>query len=89
VPGFVGHGKYNLTQRKWISGDGGIKRLVWMPKRLKEEVLDRLKKRAEEIGIPDLPDMIADETVGTSEEEILSFLEEKGHPALSMDPILE
>jgi len=89
VPGFVGHGKYNLTQRKWISGDGGIKRLVWMPKRLKEEVLDRLRKRAEEIGIPDLPDMIADETVGTSEEEILSFLEEKGHPALSMDPILE
>jgi acetyl-CoA synthase len=88
VPGFLGHGKYNLTQRKWISGDGGIKRLVWMPRRLKEEVLDRLKRRAEEIGIPDLPDMIADETVGTSEEEILSFLEEKGHPALSMDPIL-
>ncbi|MDY6990432.1 MAG: acetyl-CoA decarbonylase/synthase complex subunit alpha/beta [Thermodesulfobacteriota bacterium] len=89
VPGFVGHGKYNLTQRKWISGDGGIKRLVWMPKRLKEEVSDRLKKRAEEMGIPDLPDMIADETVGTSEEEILAFLEEKGHPALAMDPILD
>jgi len=40
-------------------------------------------------GIPDLPDMIADETIGTSEEEILPFLEEKGHPALSMDPLLE
>ena len=34
-------------------------------------------------------DMIADETIGTSEEEILPFLEEKGHPALTMDPILE
>jgi acetyl-CoA synthase len=89
VPGFVGHGKYNLTQRKWISGDGGLKRLVWMPKRLKEEVKDRLKKRGEEMGIPGFPDMIADETVGTTEEEILPFLEEKGHPALSMDPILE
>jgi len=32
--------------------------------------------------------MIADETVGTTEEEILSFLQEKGHPALNMDPIV-
>jgi acetyl-CoA synthase len=89
VPGFVGHGKYNITQRKWLIGDGGLKRLVWLPKRLKEEVGDRLKKRAEELGIPDLLDRIADETIGTSEEEILPFLEEKGHPALTMDPILE
>jgi acetyl-CoA synthase len=33
--------------------------------------------------------MIADETIGTSEKEILPFLEEKSHPALSMAPILE
>jgi acetyl-CoA synthase len=59
-----------------------------MPKMLKEEIADRLKARAEEIGIPDLPDMIADETVGTTEEEILPFLEEKGHPALAMDSII-
>jgi acetyl-CoA synthase len=85
----VGHGKYNITQRKWILGDGGIQRLVWMPKRLKEEIGDRVKQRAEEIGIPNLLDMIADETIGTTEEEILPFLEEKGHPALTMDPILE
>jgi acetyl-CoA synthase len=87
-PGFVGHSKYNVCQRKFIAGDGGIKRLVWMPKSLKEEIADRLKARAEEIGIPGLPDMIADETVGTTEEEILPFLEEKGHPALKMDPLL-
>ena len=30
--------------------------------------------------------MIADETVGITEEEIMPFLQEKGHPALSMDP---
>jgi len=89
APGFVGHGKYNITQRKWLIGDGGIKRLVWMPKRLKEEIGARLQKAAEEIGIPDLPGMIADETVGTTEEEILPFLQEKGHPALSMEAILE
>ncbi|MFH1382155.1 MAG: acetyl-CoA decarbonylase/synthase complex subunit alpha/beta, partial [Chloroflexota bacterium] len=87
-PGFVGHSKYNVCQRKFIVGDGGIQRLVWMPKQLKEELADRLKARAEEIGIPNLPDMIADETVGTTEEEILSFLQEKGHPALTMDPII-
>jgi acetyl-CoA synthase len=37
-PGFVGHSKYNITQGKFILGDGGIKRLVWMPKILKEEI---------------------------------------------------
>ncbi len=88
TPGFIGHGKYNTCQRKFISGDGGIQRIVWMPKSLKEEIGDRLKARAEEIGIPDLPNMIADETVGVTEEEILPFLQEKGHPALKMDPIL-
>ncbi|HUV55713.1 MAG TPA: acetyl-CoA decarbonylase/synthase complex subunit alpha/beta [Dehalococcoidales bacterium] len=88
TPGFVGHSKYNICQRKFILGDGGIKRIVWMPKMLKEEIADRLKARAKEIGMPDLPDMIADETVGTTEEEILPFLQEKGHPALTMDPIL-
>lgn len=88
TPGFVGHGKYNICQRKFIIGDGGLLRIVWMPKMLKEEIAERLKARAEEMGVPSLPDMIADETVGTTEEEILPFLEEKGHPALTMDPIL-
>ncbi len=88
TPGFVGHGKYNTTQRKFLIGDGGLLRMVWMPKQLKEEIADRLKARAEEMGVPDLPDMIADETVGVTEEEILPFLEEKGHPALKMDPII-
>jgi acetyl-CoA synthase len=88
TPGFVGHSKYNITQRKWLVGDGGLKRLVWMPKMLKEEIKERLQKRAEENGIPNLIDMIADETIGVTEEEILPFLTEKNHPALSMDPIL-
>ncbi|MFC1902883.1 acetyl-CoA decarbonylase/synthase complex subunit alpha/beta [Chloroflexota bacterium] len=88
TPGFVGHGKYNTTQRKFLIGDGGLLRMVWMPKMLKEEIADRLKVRAEEIGVPNLLDMIADETVGVTEEEILPFLQEKGHPALTMDPIM-
>ncbi len=88
TPGFVGHGKYNTTQRKFILGDGGLLRVVWMPKMMKEELAERLKARAEEMGVPNLLEMIADETVGVTEEEILPFLEEKGHPALTMEPIL-
>ena len=31
-PGFLGHSKYNITQRKFLTGDGGLVRIVWMPK---------------------------------------------------------
>ncbi|MFN4228013.1 MAG: hypothetical protein ACK4F0_07755, partial [Candidatus Ratteibacteria bacterium] len=65
-----------------------ILRLVWMPKMLKEEIKERFIKRAEEVGIPDLLDRIADETVGITEEEILPFLQEKKHPALQLPPII-
>ncbi len=88
TPGFVGHGKYNVTQRKFIIGDGGLLRMVWMPKMLKEEIGERLQTRAGEMGVPNLLDMIADETIGVTEEEILPFLEEKGHPALTMESLL-
>ena len=62
--------------------------MVWMPKILKEEIGERIKIRGEELGVPNLLDMIADDTIGVTEEEILPFLQEKGHPALKMDPIL-
>ncbi len=87
-PGFIGHSKFNVTQRKFISGDGGLLRMVWMPKILKEEIKERIDKRGAELGYPNLYDMIADETVGTTEEEILPFLQEKGHPALDMEPLV-
>ncbi len=87
-PGFVGHSKHNITQGKFIVGDGGLLRMVWMPKMLKEELKDRIVARGKELGEPDLYDKIADETVGITEEEILPFLQEKGHPALNMDPIV-
>ena len=87
-PGFVGHSKFNITQGKFITGDGGLLRMVWMPKSLKEEIKERIIKRGEELGVPDLYDKIADETVGITEEEILPFLQEKGHPALSMDSLI-
>jgi acetyl-CoA synthase len=59
-----------------------------MPKHLKEEIKERLVARSTELGAPDFYDKIADETVGTTEEEILPWLQEKKHPALEMEPIL-
>ncbi|MBN1653848.1 MAG: CO dehydrogenase/CO-methylating acetyl-CoA synthase complex subunit beta [Deltaproteobacteria bacterium] len=88
TPGFLGHSKYYITSRKYIAAEGGLKRVVWMPKRLKEELRERFDKRASEVGVPDLLERIADETVGITEEEIITFLQEKQHPALTMDPIM-
>ncbi|MDY6933664.1 MAG: acetyl-CoA decarbonylase/synthase complex subunit alpha/beta [Spirochaetota bacterium] len=88
TPGFLGHSKYYITSKKFISAEGGLKRLVWLPKALKEEIKERFDARAKEIGIPDLLDKIADETVATTEEEVLVYITEKGHPALEMDSIL-
>ena len=88
TPGFLGHSKYNITQRKFLLAEGGIKRLVWMPKMLKEEIWERLVKRCEEIGMPDLPEKIADETIAQTEEEVLEFMQKVGHPALEMEPLV-
>ena len=87
-PGFVGHSKFNVTQGKFLVGDGGLLRMVWMPKSLKEEIKDRIIKRGEALGYPNLYDMIADETIGVTEEEIMPFLQKVGHPALSMPSLL-
>ena len=55
---------------------------------LHDAIKERLDKRGEELGVKNFSDMIADETVGITEEEILPWLQEKGHPALAMDPLV-
>jgi acetyl-CoA synthase len=89
TPGFLGIGKLFITSKKFIKADGGIKRIVWMPKELKEEIRERFQKRAEEEGVPDLLDKIADEEKAVNLDELLQFLEEVKHPALAMPVILE
>jgi acetyl-CoA synthase len=89
VPGFLGIGKLFITSKKFIKADGGIKRIVWMPKQLKEEIKERFVKRAQEEGVPDLLDKIGDEETAPTLEELISYLEKVNHPALSMPPILE
>ncbi len=88
TPGFLGVGKLYILSKKFILAEGGLKRLVWMPKELKEILGDRLKKRAEELGDPDLLNKIADETIATASEELLKFLEKVNHPALKMEPMI-
>lgn len=88
TPGFVGHSKLYICSPKFVSAEGGLVRLVWMPKNLKEMLKDRIDARGEALGVSNLSDRIADETVGITEDEILSFLQEKEHPALTMDPIV-
>jgi acetyl-CoA synthase len=87
-PGFVGHSKFNITQKKFCVGDGGFLRLIWMPKILKEEIKTRIEKRGKDLGIPNLYDMIADETIATTEEELYAFLQKIDHPILKMEPLV-
>ena len=89
TPGFMGHGKHFIASKKFMKAEGGIERIVWMPKDLKDQVADRLNATAKELyGIDNFCDMIADETVAEDPETLLAFLEEKGHPALSMEPMM-
>jgi acetyl-CoA synthase len=88
TPGFLGIGRLYITSRKFISADGGLKRVVWMPKELKEALADRLKKRCEEIGVSGLFDKIADETVATDASALVEYLTKVNHPALGMPSML-
>jgi len=88
TPGFMGHSKFYLSSKKFISADGGLARLVWMPKVLKEEIGEQLSKTAKELGLEDFLDKIADETIAQTEEEVLEYMQKVGHPALSLAPMI-
>ena len=87
TPGVMGVGKYYLLSPKFISADGGFKRVVWMSSVLKNMMAQELKMIAEREGDPDLIEKIADERNVTTVDELLNWLAEHNHPALSMDPI--
>jgi hypothetical protein len=57
----MGVGKFYLISPKFISADGGFKRVVWMSSVLKETMADEFKAVCEREGDPDLLDKIADE----------------------------
>jgi hypothetical protein len=84
TPGFIGHSKFYIGSRKFISAEGGAPRIVWMSQALKKEMEPILREIGEREGISNFYDMIADETVATTEEEVLEYITKKNHPALSM-----
>ncbi len=85
TPGVMGVGKYYLTSPKFISADGGFKRVVWMSSFLKETMAEELTAVAEREGMPDLIGRIADETICTDVDGLLAHLAEKEHPAMEME----
>ena len=89
TPGYMGHGRHFISSKKFIYAEGGIERIVWMPKELKDDVAERLNKTAKELyGIENFTDMIADETICTECDALMDFLTEKNHPVLGMEPLM-
>ena len=90
TPGFMGHGKHFIASKKFIKAEGGLARIVWLPKALKEQIAERLDESAKDLyGIDNFSSMIADETVCTEDpEELLNYLTEVGHPVLGMEPLM-
>ena len=89
VPGFIGHSKHYITSKKFISAEGGVPRIVWMPSALKEDVREALSQVAEASGLDasTFIDMIADERVATTEEEVMEYITQKGHPVMNLEPM--
>lgn len=88
TPGFAGISKHYILSDRFLQGEGGIGRLVWMPSPLKEELKTRLVKSLTDQNRPDLYEKIADETSATTIEDLISFLDRVKHPALTMKPLV-
>jgi acetyl-CoA decarbonylase/synthase complex subunit beta len=74
VEGRLGMALEYLRSPKFIQADGGLRRVVWMPR----EVKNRFRE-----SIPaDLFDKIATEDDATDPAALVAFLEAKGHPWL-------
>lgn len=75
VEGYLGMAIEYMRSPKFIQADGGMKRIVWLPKAIKERVKD---------AIPlDLYDKIATEEDVKNVDELSAFLQEKGHPHIT------
>ncbi len=88
TPGVMGVGKYYLTSKKFLSADGGFKRVVWASSILKQTMAEEFKRAAEFAGDSDLVNKIADETICTDVAGLVAHLEATHHPALTMEPMM-
>jgi acetyl-CoA decarbonylase/synthase complex subunit beta len=72
VEGSCGMALELLRSPKFFQADGGIRRLVWMPKDIKERYKDVIPA--------DVYDKIATEENAKTADELVQFLEKVGHP---------
>jgi acetyl-CoA decarbonylase/synthase complex subunit beta len=72
VEGFLGLGVLYMKSKKFLQADGGWKRIVWMPKNLKEQVKEAIPS--------ELYDKIATEENVQNLEELKTFLKNVKHP---------
>ncbi len=75
IEGRLGTGLQQLRSPKFIQADGGRKRIVWMPKAIKE----RYKEALEADGVYD---KIPTEEDVTNADELMEYLDKVGHPWL-------
>jgi len=73
IEGRLGTGLEQLRSPKFIQADGGLARIVWLPKEIKERFKDVLEEKG-------LYDKIATEEDVKNVDELLAFLEKVGHP---------
>jgi len=74
VEGFTGLSLEYMRSPKFLQADGGYERVVWLPKEIKDALVDYIPA--------DLIDKIPTEEDVNSIKEIRTFLEEKEHPIL-------
>nr|WP_232210866.1 acetyl-CoA decarbonylase/synthase complex subunit alpha/beta [Methanothermococcus okinawensis] len=74
VEGFVGISVEYMRSPRFLKGDGGWNKIVWLPEELKEKVKDAIPKK--------LRDKIATEKDISNTEELKKYLMDKKHPVI-------
>ena len=85
TPGFMGCGKVYIASRKFLSAEGGHRRIVWMPQELKETLREDLschrraagRRRTSSTRSPT-------RRSATDADAVRAFMEKVGHPALAL-----
>ncbi|MCL1914386.1 MAG: hypothetical protein FWG10_11070 [Eubacteriaceae bacterium] len=88
TPGSMPISKEFLLSNRFLETEGGIKRIVWMPGELKEEMGAGLDNVAiGDFGIENFTALVCDETIAASIVQLASFLEGNGHPIISLEKL--
>jgi acetyl-CoA decarbonylase/synthase complex subunit beta len=81
VEGFSGLSLEYMRSPKFLQADGGYHRVIWMPRELKESVLEFIPE--------DVRDKIATEEDATSIKDLRRFLRDNEHPVLERAAVEE